>query len=282
MASDTSVTKYAPSPRPNFDEPTIISRSAVTRHVWGDREAGEVADWIYASTSRVHCLMFGLAPGGRFTHSREFRTVFGADEVLHVLEGTAVVANPEFGEVHKVRAGERFTFGAGTWHHVFAHGNAKLRVLEFLAPPPAAGSTGPYARTQPYLETSRYAASGTIAGDGVTAERTIEVVREEDLVWRRDLDVLTGVVASTEHLTAMHLEINPGEVSKLHAHDGDEVVFVTEGTLHIRAWMDGRSYVFELGPEDACLIPAGSEHEYRNYGGDLATAMLGVAPSWAP
>ena len=41
----------------------------VTRHIWGDPEAGEVADWIYASTEHVHALVFGLAPGTWFRHS---------------------------------------------------------------------------------------------------------------------------------------------------------------------------------------------------------------------
>ena len=35
---------YSPSPRPTFDAPTHIAYEAVTRHLWGDPEAGEVAD----------------------------------------------------------------------------------------------------------------------------------------------------------------------------------------------------------------------------------------------
>ena len=88
---------YSPSPRPTFDGPALISRAGVTRHVWGDPEAGEVADLIYASTEQIHCLVFALPVGGRFTHSPEFRTVFGADELLHVLSGTMVLAEPRDG-----------------------------------------------------------------------------------------------------------------------------------------------------------------------------------------
>ena len=57
------MTTYSPSPRPSFDGPAAIPYASVTRHIWGDPEAGEVADWIYASTERVHALVFGLAPG---------------------------------------------------------------------------------------------------------------------------------------------------------------------------------------------------------------------------
>ena len=93
-----------------------------TRHVWGDDEAGQVADWIYASTERIHALVFGLPAGGAFRHSPEFRTVFGADEVLHVLEGEMVLANPETGEVVRVPRGGFVFFRRDTWHHAFAHG----------------------------------------------------------------------------------------------------------------------------------------------------------------
>jgi uncharacterized cupin superfamily protein len=142
---------YSPSPRPTFDGPALISRADVTRHVWGDPEAGEVADLIYASTERIHCLVFGLPVGGAFTHSPEFRTVFGADELLHVLSGTMLLADPETGEVQRVAAGQSVTFGPDTWHHAFAHGGEPLRVLELFAPPPSAGTSGAYARTKPYL-----------------------------------------------------------------------------------------------------------------------------------
>jgi len=269
------VTTYRPSPRPTFDVPTLITRAGVTRHIWGEPEAGEVADWIYASTGQIHCLVFGLEPGGAFRHSPEFRTVFGADELLYVLEGTMVIANPETGEVHRIGQGRSVSFGPGTWHHAFAHGGGPLRVIEFFAPPPSTGSSGPYARTRPYVETSRYAIE---PGDG---RRTLRPVHDADVVWRRDHDVLVGIHLATDQLTAGVLEVNPGEASVVHAHDGDELLFVLEGTLHVRAWLGEERYVFELGPEDACFLPAGARHEYRVYGGATARALFGVAPSFA-
>ena len=127
---------YAPSPRPVFDRPTHITDATVTRHIWGDDEAHQVADWIYASTDRIHAMVFGLAPGGRFLHSPEFRTVFGADEVFTVLRGRMILANPETGEVQPVEAGESVAFGRDTWHHAFAHGSrgaARARAVRAAA-----------------------------------------------------------------------------------------------------------------------------------------------------
>ncbi len=63
---EAAVTTYSPSPRPTFDGPAAIPYASVTRHVWGDAEAGEVADWIYASTDKIHCLVFGLPVNGAF------------------------------------------------------------------------------------------------------------------------------------------------------------------------------------------------------------------------
>jgi hypothetical protein len=79
--------------------PALIRRGDVTRHVWGDPDSGEVFDWIY---DLIHMLVFGVAPGGAFRHSEAYRTVFAADEVLHVLEGTLVIADPQTGEVERV------------------------------------------------------------------------------------------------------------------------------------------------------------------------------------
>ena len=275
---------YSPSPRPTFEGPALIAARTVTRHVWGDEESGEVADWIFASTDRIHCLVFGLAPGGSFTHSPEYRTIFGADEVLTVLSGTLVLANPATGEVQRVDTGQSVTFGPGTWHHAFAHGGEALRVLEFLAPPPSAGSTGAYARTRDYLERSSYA-DDDVLGTWPQVRRqpsTLSMVRDESIVWRRDLGVLTGVLSSTHQLTAMRLEINPGEVSQVHSHAGDEVVYVIEGELHVRAWAGEKGSVFELGPGDACYLPEGAAHLYANYGSAMTRAVKGVAPSYLP
>jgi mannose-6-phosphate isomerase-like protein (cupin superfamily) len=277
------VTTYRPSPRPTFDGPALIPYSGVTRHVWGDPEAGEVADWIYASTERVHALVFGLAPGTWFRHSPEFRTVFGADELLYVLRGTMVLANPETGEVLRVTRGGHAFFRSDTWHHVHAHGNEELRVLELYAPPPASGSSGAYARTKPYLEQAdwRYG-DDRLLGQLPGAEPARRTLYEPPIVWRRSLNVLEGIYVSTEHLTVGVLELNPGEISTSHAHGGDEVVYALEGVLHVRAFGEDGTSVFELNPDDAAYIPAGVAHEYRSYGSAPVRALFGVAPAYLP
>lgn len=281
-APEEEVATYSPSPRPQFDGPSLIRHADVTRHIWGDPESGEVFDWIYGSTDEIHALVFGLAPGGAFRHSPEFRTVFGADEVLHVLSGTMVIANPQTGEVLRVPAGESVFFGPDTWHHVFATGADPLRVLEFLAPPPAAGTTGAYARTRPLLTESSYR-DDTVLGLLPGARppgKTLTWVRGHDLVYRLEGEALVGLIASTERLTVASLSLAAGAASATHAHDGDEIVYVVGGTLGVRAVTPGGSHVFELAARDGAFLPAGARHEYRNYGAEPVEAIMGVAPRY--
>jgi quercetin dioxygenase-like cupin family protein len=281
-AKSSPATAYRPSPRPTFDGPAQITRDASTRHLWGDDEAGVVADWIYVSSGLIHALVFGLEPQGSFSHSPNHRTVFGADELLYVLSGGMAIANPETGEVQRIEAGESVFLRRDTWHHAFAQGAGPLRVLELFAPPPSTGSSGAYARTRPYLETESYAVDdvlGNLTPDG-TRPATLHRLGHRDLVWRRDLGVLVGLYVSTEHLTAGIVEVDPGQVAAVHAHGGDEILYLTEGCLVVRAWQGDDVHVFELAPDDACYLPVGSRHEYRNYGDVTARAVFGVAPTY--
>jgi quercetin dioxygenase-like cupin family protein len=273
---------YRASPRPTFDKPTHITRQSAAHYVWGDVESGEVADWIYVSSELIHALVFGLEPHGSFRHSPDHRTVFGADELLHVLEGVMAIANPETGEVHRVEAGESVFFRRDTWHHAFAHGEGPLRVLELFAPPPSTGTSGAYARTRPYLDSSLYSDDQQLGrlAPAASTPRSLRHLERRDIVWRRDLGVLVGLYASTEHLTAGLLEIDPGQAADVHAHGGDEILYVTEGHLTVRAWQSGDPSAFEVGPDEACYLPVGTRHEYRNFGATTARAIFGVAPAY--
>lgn len=279
---------YKPSPRPTFSEATHIPYADVTRHLWGDAEAGTVADWIYISNEKIHQLLFGLAPGGSFRHSAEFRTIFGADEVLYVLQGEMLLANPEHGEVHRVRQGEAAFFRRDTWHHAFAYGSEPLRVLEYFCPPPTQGTSGAYARTKPNLTQSRYTQDHLLGRwpmerAQIERENTIQVLREEDSLWRYEGEenrVLVGLLAATEHLTVGRLYLQPGERSEVQIHDGDEGLYLLEGTLHIYCpEREGQSW-FELAPRDGFYVPAGTPHQYYNMSDQPVSCLFCVAPNY--
>ena len=269
---------YKPSPRPSFEAPTVIRAADAVRHTWGDEAAGFVEDWIYVSSQQIHVIVFGLEPGGAFRHSDSFRTVFAADELLHVLQGTLVLANPETGEVVRAEPGESIFFRRDTWHHGFSYGDEPLRVLELFAPPPATGTSSAYARTRPYLDESVYAVKsvvGNLAGARPGAG-SLRVVRREDSVWRLDCDVLVGLLISTEHLTGGTVTVPAGQTSLDESHDGEELVYVTRGELRVEA----AGVEATLTPGDAFFVPSAMPHRYGATDAGVAEAVFGVAPSF--
>lgn len=277
------------SPRPPYDRPTPIPRSAVTRYVWGDRGSGEVADWIYVSSEKVHLLVFGMPPGGCFRHSEIFPTVFAADEVYHVLSGTLVLNNPQTGEVHGAGRGESIFFRRDTWHHGYSFGAEPLRVLEFFAPPPAQGAAGEYARKQPNLTQPRTGEDSLLgrwplARDEAARGRTMRVLREPDLLLRLEgpaQEALVELFVSTEHLTVGRMTLLPGRQSDVRTYGGDLALYLSTGELFVRAGGE-EEVVGELKPEDGFYLPAGAPVQFFNYGGEPCRFLFGVAPAYLP
>jgi quercetin dioxygenase-like cupin family protein len=269
------------SPRPTFPGAAAIPYREVTRFLWGDEVSGEVADWIYASTERIHMLVYALPTGGRCVHSDAHRTIFGADVVYVVLDGTLALANPEVGEVTVAERGEAILFRRDTWHHIFAHGTEPLRVLEFFAPPPSQGTSRSYAQRRPLLEEAIYADDARLGTWPPSARRvTLHRMTEREAIYRLDGDALVGVLATTEHLTVATFALQPGKRGAREVHGGDECAYVTEGLLHVRTWGEQEQWL-ELHPGDGLYCPAGTAHQYYNIGGAMAKGFLGVAPSWA-
>lgn len=280
---------YSPSPRPSYDRPTPLRYGQVASHLWGDAVAGQVADWIYVSSDKIHQLVWGLAPGGAFRHSAEYRTIFGADLVYYVLSGAMVIANPETGEVHRVEPGEAAFFRKDTWHHAFSCSREALRVLEFFAPPPSQGTSGAYARTKPLLESAKYgddSALGRWPMERAAIERsfTIAVMRDADLLWRyegQQDQVLVGLHCATEHLTVGKLWLLPGQKTDILRHTGDKSLYVVEGVLHTLCpeQRDGVKW-HELQPQDGFYAPAGTAHQFYNIGDKPVQVVFGVAPGY--
>ncbi len=280
---------YSASPRPTFDGPTHIPYETVTRHLWGDEESGEVADWIYVSSSKIHQLVFGLAPGGAFRHSDNYRTIFAADEVLYVLSGVMALSNPETGEVHRLQPGEAAFFRRDTWHHAFNFSPEPLRVIEFFAPPPSQGTSGSYAQTKPNLTAPKYSQDQWLdrwpqAQAEAEASYTIQVVREGNLQWRlegAEQQLLVGILASTEHLTVGKMLLLAGQRSDVELHGGDESLYLLEGALNVRVPENEGPRWFELRPGDGFFIPEGTPHQYYNMSDAQVSFLCGIAPRYS-
>jgi mannose-6-phosphate isomerase-like protein (cupin superfamily) len=279
-AQDFSMTPFAGA--------AAIRYADIPRILWGDMQSGEVADWTYASTDKIHQLVFGLPPGGSFRHSDRFRTIFAADILYHVLSGMLVMSNPQTGEAHVVRPGESVFFRRDTWHHGHNYSTDPLRVLEYFAPPPSQGTSRKYAQTRPNLTEICTAQDEWLgrwpASSHEAAQRaTFRVVRDADACVRLEgaqQQMLVELFVSTEHLTAGRMTLPPGRRSQTRAYGGDLALYLQEGDLFVRAGRESDQCVFQIGPQDGFYLPAGVPVEFHNFGSQICRYLFGVAPDY--
>ncbi|WP_298331828.1 cupin domain-containing protein [Haloactinopolyspora sp.] len=284
------------TPRPVHSTATRIAGTEAAAHLWGDAPSGFVSDRVYTSSDTLHVLEYTLRPGGRFVHSATNPTVFAADVLYIVLEGTLWIADPEHGEVRRVPAGTSVLFHRDTWHHAFNPGTEPVRVLEYFAPPPSRGTASTYARRQPLLETTtyhdtRWARRWPAAAAEREAVSKLHVIGEDDYLWTVVDDHaqhVEGIAVDTEHLTVRHGQIGPGHVSEELTVDDESLLFVTSGVVHAqlpdapeseRAW-------WRLEPRDALFLPAGTTYRLVELDGSTARYWLGgarpVPQGWEP
>ena len=273
--------------------PGSIPAADAALKLWGDETSGFVNDWIYISNDKIQQLVFSLAPGERFRHSERARTNLGAHEIFYVLSGVLLLANPETGEVHRVERGEAVWFGPDTWHHGVSQGTETLRVLEFFAPPPATGSSQPYANTKPYLSTPTYVQDDLLGDWPTGAERararhTQHPVRPADILWRLEgeEELPVGILLSTPELTCGVIDLLPGQRSGVRAHGGDLAGYVVDGRLNLLLpdGVEGRpgKLWFQMEPEDGLLVPAGVPYRLFNMTDAPVRLLFGVAPTYLP
>ena len=269
----------------------IAARDAVMK-LWGDDASGTVNDEIFVSSERIQQMRFTMNAGARFAHSASHRTDMGADEVYHVLRGRLVLANPETGEVHLVEAGEAVTFGRDTWHHGFNQGNGTLDVMQYFAPPPATGSSQPYAKTRPFLDDVTYVQDRWLerwadASAEAVEERTMRVLRSPDVLWRmegEDHPILVGIWRSTDQLTSGRVELRPGQRSDMRRHGGDLAGYVLEGRVslllpELQVPGPGNGW-FHADVGDGFYVPAGDPYRLHNETDETARFLFGVAPTY--
>ena len=275
-------------PLPTFDKPTYIPFESLKLAFWGESDtSGYASDWIYVSNNKIHQLLFQMPPGSFYRSTEKLRVIYGADEVWCVLAGTLVINNPETGEVHLVKKGDAVFFRKDTWHHGFNYGKEPLRVLEFFAPPPAAGTTGAYSDSKPYLKKFKegqdeWIGRWPMSRSEVQRGFTMQLMEDSNLLWRFEGQGLVGLYAATEHLTAGKMTLLPGQKSELHTHGGDESVYLLEGTLNLNTPKSEGQQSFVLKPADGFFIPEGTPHQFFNMSDQPLTLLFGVAPNYFP
>jgi len=273
------------TPRPVYTQPQVITTDSVTRHLWGDSESGYVGDEVLLSTDTLHALIFTLPPGRSFGHSPDNRTVFAADEIYRVLEGTIAVIDAAAGQVVKATAGDCVFFRRDTWHHGVNWGTGPVRVLEFFSPPPAAGASSDYAKTVPYLDKPVHADDSILGTWPMTRASkenadALHLIQERDLRWRVEGDLQVGVACSTEHLTVVDIAILPGHSSLVRHHDGDALLHVTHGEIHVHTPDAESASWWRVSAGQSMAIPAGVGYRLVNQSGAPARLIGGSAPGY--
>lgn len=270
--------------------PVVARYRDLERRTWGNEESGRLLDWFYADNVKLNLNIVGMAPNGAALKSPEKPTIFGADELFYVLEGTMVQANPATGEVLVVKPGEATFFRKDTWHHQWNYSNTQLKMLEFFQPAPKAGTGGKYAREKEYLTETRHTRDDLLgqwpmAREKFESERTMWHIGEKDILWRmegsvRGRELLVGIMLSTEHVTVGKMHFLSGQRSSVLTHRGDKVVVVEEGTLQIE-FPDTGAWV-ELETMDGCRIPEGTRHSFYNMSHEAVRCVFSVAPDYLP
>jgi oxalate decarboxylase/phosphoglucose isomerase-like protein (cupin superfamily) len=99
----------------------------------------------------------------------------------------------------------------------------------------------------------------------------------------QDNRVLTGIMASTDQLTAGAVRISPGGRSDRRRHGGGLGLYLRRGRLNILIEDADISPVwFELHPQDGFYIPQGTAYRAVNMGGEEVDYLFGVAPHYGP
>jgi mannose-6-phosphate isomerase-like protein (cupin superfamily) len=271
-------------------DPVVVRYRDLERRTWGDEESGRLPDWFYADNAKLSLNIVGMAPNGAVLHSPENPSIFGADELFYVLEGTMVQSNPATGEVLVVKPGEATYFRKDTWHHQWNYSNHQLKMLEFFQPAPKSGTGGKYARAKQNITDYRHKRDDLLgqwpmAREKLEAERTMWHIGESDILWRlegklRGRELLVGIMLSTEHVTVGKISFLGGQRSSVFTHRGDKVLVLEEGTLHIE-FPSNKAWV-ELEPMDGCRIPEGVPHSFYNMSQEPARCVFSVAPDYLP
>tara|TARA_B100000700_G_C14714093_1_gene700542 strand:+ start:1 stop:666 length:666 start_codon:yes stop_codon:yes gene_type:complete len=160
-----------------------------------------------------------MEPGGNFKHSDQYRTIFGADELMYVLSGILIINNPETGETHRVLPGECIFFQKDTWHHAFNYSADYLQVLEFFSPPPITGTSGVYAKEKKLLTKSIYNRGKYFyPSETFKNQKSFKIIKNNHYVWSLEganQETLIGTIVKTDYLDVKMINLKPFQESHI-------------------------------------------------------------------
>ena len=115
---------------PDRKKPARITRGESAQHVYGfDGTWNEV--FTFVSTDKITLSLYYLPPGGYVDPPGLHRH---GDECYHIIEGEAVILNPETGCTLHLEARDAVYIPQSTRHQIFNLSGRMLAVLSVLAP----------------------------------------------------------------------------------------------------------------------------------------------------
>jgi len=207
-----------------------------------------------------------MEPRGNFKHSDQYRTIFGADELLYVLSGVLIINNPENGETHKVESGEAVFFRKDTWHHAFNHSDDYLQVLEFFSPPPLQGTSGLYAKEKKLLKNPIYKRNNlTYPNNKFINEDSFKIIKNNNLIWSLegpDQEVLVGNFVKTEFLNVKLIKLLPKQ--KTHVFEFKKNTSYLSLNDNIKVNIVKNKEEYALSRKDGLYFPASTQFFLEN------------------
>src|SRR6185436_19020663 len=132
--------------------------------------------------------------------------------------------------------------------------------------------------TQPSYTQDHWLGQWPMAAEEAQRNFTIKVLGEADYLWRlegQNQPILVGLLAATEHLTVGKIQLLPGQQTELHAHGGDESLYLLEGNLNVHVPENEGQRWFELKPGDGFYLPQNALHQYYNMSGEPVNFIFG-------
>jgi mannose-6-phosphate isomerase-like protein (cupin superfamily) len=272
----------------SYREACAIPRQHVMYYFTGDEVVNQIGAWFYLSNGTFDQIVWRLPPRRGWRWPILTQSKIPPDAVYIVLQGVLLLSNPSTGEVCRVLAGEAAFVGSGTWCFGLSTGDAPVELLEYIGPPRHPAPPAPEIRLPMQTAFGNFSDDERLgqwpsraaeeAGDS-----TLLAVRDDDVLWRLEGDlgqVAVGVVASTGSLTVGKMRLLPGQLTDVHAHGGDEVLYLPSGRLKVRlAALQARQWS-DLGPEDGFYVPEGIAHQYLNPSDSAVEVYFGVSPSY--
>jgi mannose-6-phosphate isomerase-like protein (cupin superfamily) len=264
---------------PQMNGHGLVRSTDATCVLWGDTEAGFVHDHIYARSESMVALVIEMGPGGSYSRSEQHTPFFDyCHECLYVLEGEYTIHNPLTGQIVVARQGELISMPDRTWHFGYNFANAKMRVLEIIAP---LVRVVPLAEAGPLPVPPKLYSEAAVQGAADAPDRIRLCTERESvpvLLGPKASCILKILVNTPKAWTGRALLLSDRHTFEITCQNDVAYYCEAGGILDVRI-ADG-DYHRAL-PDDVVFVPAGTPHRLLNHGPSTVSFIAGGAGSFS-